>query len=278
MDEVKTFIKEKFNETEIYIKDKLKSHPNHLDEDKLLEKIEEIFHGKIGEKPEEKILNDCKEEAKKKYEVNTGIGHQDKDKNGDNKYGDYFIWKEIISKSKHEAKPVIFVTNENKDDWWLKLHGKKIGIRYEHREEFFNETGQEIIIYSLNLFLEKANNYLNNLSKVSPPSLEKLINEIEKINEFKQLKNLYEKNYKNNEFLKKLSENNYINKEILEYKKMVEFSNKFLLNNKIDNLYKKINLNFDPLENRKDLPSSEDHFLTKNELLIGEKTDDKDSE
>lgn len=276
INEVKNIISEKFSEIEIYIKNKLKSHPNHLHEDMFLEKIEKVFLENIGEKLSEKTLNDHKKEANGKYEKNTGVGCKDKDKDGDEKYGDYFIWKEMIFKSKKECRPIIFVTNEEKDDYWLKSDGKKIGMRYEHREEFFNETGQEILIYSLNIFLEKAN---NDPSKDPTPSVGKLINEIEKISNFKKSLDADEKNYKNFEkFRKEFLEKNNFNKSLLEHQRFLESFDKFKFN-KIDDFLKKMMINFYSMEYGKNYKSSENSINSiKNESLIHEESeDDNDS-
>jgi len=35
-----------------------------------------------------------------------------------NKFGDLIIWKEMIEKAKAEKRPIIFVTDDGKSDWW----------------------------------------------------------------------------------------------------------------------------------------------------------------
>ena len=89
-------------------------------------------------------------------------------------YGDFILWKQIIDKSKSDKKDIIFVSNDEKEDWRLKCHGKIIGVRKELIREFENSTGQKILIYNRKLFLEYAKK--NNV-KVR----QKTINEIEKI-------------------------------------------------------------------------------------------------
>ncbi|MDW7668705.1 MAG: PIN-like domain-containing protein, partial [Bacillota bacterium] len=78
----------------------------------------------------------------------------------DNKFGDFIIWKEIINYSKKFKTPIIFITEDNKEDWWCKVHGETIGPRNELIKEFNDETGEKIYIYKLNRFIEFASKTL----------------------------------------------------------------------------------------------------------------------
>ena len=41
-----------------------------------------------------------------------------KDKDGVSKYSDLILWKEVLRYSKNEKKNIIFVTDDEKNDWW----------------------------------------------------------------------------------------------------------------------------------------------------------------
>nr|WP_280158560.1 PIN-like domain-containing protein [Priestia megaterium]MDH3140458.1 PIN domain-containing protein [Priestia megaterium] len=46
------------------------------------------------------------------------------------KYGDLIIWKELLIKAKEENKPVIFITDDEKADWWeLKIINQDLGTQ-----------------------------------------------------------------------------------------------------------------------------------------------------
>lgn len=55
-----------------------------------------------------------------------------------------------------KKKPIIFVTDDNKEDWWLKENGETKRPRPELIKEFFDETGTRILIYNPEQFLNIA--------------------------------------------------------------------------------------------------------------------------
>ncbi len=62
----------------------------------------------------------------------------------------------MIEKAKTDQKPIIFVTDDGKSDWWYIHHGRKIGPHPELVEEFLAATGQQFHIYELLQFLRYA--------------------------------------------------------------------------------------------------------------------------
>jgi hypothetical protein len=66
------------------------------------------------------------------------------------------VWKQLIAKAKHDSKPVIFVTDDKKEDWWLEQSGRTIGPRTELREEFIAEVQQDFWMYTVDKFIEEA--------------------------------------------------------------------------------------------------------------------------
>lgn len=153
-------------------------HPISIDNDHIFDKITSLYNDKVGDNYNEEQYNKLFIEAKKRYKEKTPPGFCDEDdKKGQIEqilYGDFILWKQIIDKSKSDKKDIIFVSNDEKEDWRLKCHGKTIGVRKELIREFENATGQKILIYNRKLFLEYAKK--NNV-KVR----QKTINEIEKI-------------------------------------------------------------------------------------------------
>lgn len=94
--------------------------------------------------------------AKDRIEKKIPPGYLDKAKDDDRKYGDYFVWQQIIEKCKKLKKPIILVTSEQKDDWWESYHGKTVGLRPELLDEFWKETHQKILAYSTFNFITYA--------------------------------------------------------------------------------------------------------------------------
>ena len=86
------------------------------------------------------------EEGDKRFKDKTPPGFEDdvtKSQRGIAKYGDLFIWKEIIRFAELKKQNVIFVTDDSKDDWWENISGKRT---FHHvLIEEFQKTGQKII-------------------------------------------------------------------------------------------------------------------------------------
>lgn len=81
------------------------------------------------------------------------------------KYGDLFVWKEILSiGSNTEANKVLFITNDVKEDWWI-LQGEQdnkipVCMREELKQEYTAATGNDRIEFlTLSKFYELFSDY-----------------------------------------------------------------------------------------------------------------------
>lgn len=130
------------------------NYPKYLNDDPILEQLMEMFDDSIGPKFSEEVIPDLIKEAERRVENKIPPGYMDEDKESDRKYGDYFLWRQILDKSKSEKKPIIFVTSERKEDWWERISGKTTGPRPELLREAYDYTGNRILIYQTDRFLE----------------------------------------------------------------------------------------------------------------------------
>jgi hypothetical protein len=102
---------------------------NLLEEDPFLEKIEELSFGRIGKKPSEEIMKQLYRNGDERYKKKIPPGFNDDKKIGDDKFGDLLIWDELLKLLKHckiENKNLVFVTDDEKDDWWNIVNWKKM--------------------------------------------------------------------------------------------------------------------------------------------------------
>lgn len=112
----------------------------------------DLFDGKVG-KPfsgEEKLK--IEQEGEKRYTDKTPPGYKD-NKKVENRFGDLLVWKEIIGYAKSKKVDIIFVTHDQKEDWWNIINGKTIGPRTELRKEFYEETGRIFHMYTMSTYL-----------------------------------------------------------------------------------------------------------------------------
>lgn len=79
--------------------------------------------------------DDILKDAKRREDLNIPPGYKDASKE-ENKVGDLLIWGEIISLAKKEKNDLIFVTHEEKADWWHKSSGGPLYTRMELVDEY----------------------------------------------------------------------------------------------------------------------------------------------
>lgn len=181
-------------------------------EDKIEKLILEIFNKNIGLPFEHDEYEKIKTEGNRRKSNAIPPGYKDKDKEEN---GDYYIFYSIIQKAKKEAKDVIFVTDDEKEDWFNKYNGENHGGRKELLDEFYQETGHLLLMYTTDGFIQAYN---KNISKKS-------INK-EIIKEIKSYRNIINHNIKENISLKKVLneyENEYL--DFIHYDDNLRFKN-----------------------------------------------------
>ncbi|NOZ45962.1 MAG: DUF4935 domain-containing protein [Chlorobi bacterium] len=130
--------------------------------DKLRERIDKFFN-QGSQYSYEKML-DIIREGKFRYENEIPPGYKDEDeKIGFQIYGDLILWFQIIDYAKNKNLPIIFVTNDIKEDWWYQEKSKNINEtpRHELLYEFKDKTNHNIWFYTTDKFIYKSNLFLN---------------------------------------------------------------------------------------------------------------------
>lgn len=140
-------------------------HSDRISKDEIKELIAEIFNDRVGSSTPNDVLENIILEGADRYKQKTPPGYSDIKKQSSEEsltarcrpYGDLIIWKAILEKAKHDNLPVIFITDDGKEDWWLRFKGKTLGPRPELIEEFKKEVNQEFYMYLPERFLSLAN-------------------------------------------------------------------------------------------------------------------------
>ncbi len=148
--------------------------------------IDMISIGKIAEPLKQDEINKINDLGNKRYSVKVGPGWMDEKEKKDSesffdgvyykdKYGDLYLWHEILNKVEHDdnIKNVIFITNDVKNDWWYKVHGKTIGPLECLRTEILNKNLNSFNMYTQPSFLSKAKSFLSEVN-VKDSSIEEL--------------------------------------------------------------------------------------------------------
>jgi hypothetical protein len=115
--------------------------------DPILEELVEIIKEKVSleltTEEKEKIYSDGKE----RYEKEIPPGYKDSSKESNDKFGDLIIWNELQALSIKTSKPVLFISDDRKEDWAIKFKGHDLGPRKELIKEFINNT--QNLFYSI---------------------------------------------------------------------------------------------------------------------------------
>ena len=157
-----------------------KEHYSVISGDKIRDKLDAILAGRIGPMPtNQKVIDKLEKEADERFKNKIPPGYMDDDKKNSveptfsysnliyqRKFSDYLVWSQLIAFAT-DSKPscLIFVTDDNKEDWWLKIkqNGEKtISPRPELISEITQLTSVERFhMYSSESFLQYANKLLS---------------------------------------------------------------------------------------------------------------------
>lgn len=175
---------EKFREVMSEIKTSLEADKKQLldliTKDSFRDKIENLFDGRVGEATKTEELKSIYKEGATRYAHRVPPGYSDAKKPEPEKYGDLVLWRQLIAYATSNAKPVIFVTDDQKNDWWVSRGRDKLGPRPELRQEFRDQADQDIYIYDTDHFVKTAKNRGNKLSDLAANEVEKSAKEREK--------------------------------------------------------------------------------------------------
>jgi hypothetical protein len=121
-------------------------------------KLTTLLDGRVGEKWKSEQLSALRKEGEDRYAKRVPPGYKDAKKDGENdKFGDLIIWKDMIAKAAETKRPIVFISDDVKEDWWWLHRGRKLGPRPELIEEFHDATGgQAFLIYEFANFLRIA--------------------------------------------------------------------------------------------------------------------------
>lgn len=144
-------------------------HEQRISSDDIMSEISELFDKKVGDPFYRTRLEKVITDGGARYLDKIPPGFSDAKKGGDSPvfeercrpYGDYIIWLQVIEKAVAENKPVIFVTGDSKEDWWVVHNGRTTGPHPKLLKEFEDLTGNSIYIYTPHQFLQRAGEFLH---------------------------------------------------------------------------------------------------------------------
>jgi hypothetical protein len=139
--------------------------------DPVLDAVSDIFAGKTGlpytgDRQEELMQN-----VRQRIKAQIPPGYADADKS-DGGVGDAVIWCELLDWAKEQQRPILLVTDDQKEDWYRKEGSTIVGPRPELVAEMREEAGVDFYLYNFRSFLQYARSYL--LAEVSERALDEV--------------------------------------------------------------------------------------------------------
>jgi hypothetical protein len=151
------------------LREQKENHPDLLQNDPIRERLATLFEGRVGQAYAQDELAELYKNGQERYAAQVPPGYKDESKKTvkrygslvvRDKYGDLVLWRQMIDKAEEEQKPIIFVTDDAKEDWWWMPLGNTLGPRPELVTEMKFKTGMAFYMYSANRFMTFAGDYL----------------------------------------------------------------------------------------------------------------------
>jgi hypothetical protein len=124
--------------------------------DEVRDRLTDLFAGRVETEPPKDEMDALCRDIEDRYKRSIPPGYEDKEKPVPDRYGDAIIWLRTIRHAKANGTPVVFVTDDAKDDWWWTVGGMTVGPRSELLKEFREATGQPVWVYHSDSFLDQA--------------------------------------------------------------------------------------------------------------------------
>lgn len=156
-------LEQRFKEIDTDLQDIIKKYPTRDDFESFNDIIIKLLDGKVGKPYSVEKLEQISQEGSTRCKLRLPPGYEDikdKDKHGIRKYGDIIIWFQIIDFAKENKKPIIFISEDLKEDWWWSPSKSTLGPRPELIQEFKSRTDTIFYMYSMDQFMKYANKYI----------------------------------------------------------------------------------------------------------------------
>lgn len=241
-------LQESYSKFNVKIEQEIEDLP---DTEVIKEEVLELIRDIIGQPYTQQEIDKIEDEGSKRYNNNVPPGWKDGSEKGNNqyrvygsikyhqKYGDLIVWNQIVDKAKNDSIPIIFLTEEKKEDWW-EMDGRSIKKPQPNLiHEFQERAGQNFYMYRSDNFMVKANSHFKDF--LSSEQIESFTKDIENIRntEVNNEKDYYE------QFIRiKENQEQIANIDVNKLLKYCDESEKSKLKTNINKAFTKDNLTF----------------------------------
>nr|MDQ5822696.1 PIN domain-containing protein [Chloroflexota bacterium] len=129
-----------------------KKHPDFSTTDPVRDIIDRLFKDKIGTPYSREQVAILYQHAQNRFAMQIPPGYKDSPRTGD-----LVIWFQLLDHARAEQKPIVFVTDDAKEDWWTT---NPLGPRTELVQEMYQEAGVGFYMLLGDHFLKRLRAYL----------------------------------------------------------------------------------------------------------------------
>ncbi|PGK33916.1 PIN domain-containing protein [Bacillus thuringiensis] len=140
------------------IKNEIKKNKLMIEEDNVKTFVDDLISlGRVGEPFSISNLLKIFTEGELRYKYEIPPGYKDSYKDNRKKFGDLILWKQILEQAQRVQEPIIFITLDVKEDWWI-LDDKNTPVRPrdELLMEFKEYSKKPLAIMQVSDFIEKT--------------------------------------------------------------------------------------------------------------------------
>ena len=134
-----------------------------IEDDPIAKRLRQLFEGRVGLPYASDVFHNMVKTGRERFARDVPPGYMDREKVGQEEegVGDYLLWEQTIDRAELTKKPVLLVTDDEKEDWWrLDADRVPIGPRVELIEEMERRTGVRLFMLTRPEFLASATELL----------------------------------------------------------------------------------------------------------------------
>jgi hypothetical protein len=158
LDPLKDAIDAGFERLRENLKEAEKAHTKGLGEsirdDPIYEDVEALCAGRVGAPFDAERQASVIADAEDRISQKIPPGYLDADKEGEEQFGDVILWHQLCLHAEETKRPVVLITDDQKEDWVWEVRGKVLGPRPELVAEMQERGGNGFHLYTPTRFLE----------------------------------------------------------------------------------------------------------------------------
>ncbi|TQM84721.1 hypothetical protein FHX81_7177 [Saccharothrix saharensis] len=116
----------------------------------VLDRLEALLRGKVGAQPDHSQWKALVQEGKRRAAAKEPPGYLDAGKDDstlpEGAAGDYLVWAQAVQEAARRDTDLLFVTGDEKEDWWWRYRSDFLGPRVELVEEFATTAGKQLYL------------------------------------------------------------------------------------------------------------------------------------